>query len=412
MDGSAGRTASGGPTRSEDAPGVEITTSRRGLARVDLERSEPPDLQGPCRWPDRPAHRISEDGVHDPRPGDAPFAAVTPPQRWTGAVERDPSRPSMLNPFPAHGITGRDRGHYSTADGGLAIRAASFPGAPPYALRTPPEVGDPPASAWHPFPAFDYRGTGREREPLPVAGGGALSARSRRTRRATRRQGNADLWAVLRPPAHGSTGRQTGTTPRDGRGTRLSLRFAQRCRPEVGVPCPACRPAHGSTGRDGNHSTGWRGAPFAALRAAVPTGGRRSLTCAPPCPREYWPRREPLHGLARRAFRCAPRSGADRRVGVPCPARRPAHRSTGWCQSQPDATPPRRATHRQGNADLWSAQAAAGGRQTRTPTAGMVRLSTGTPALSVIRTAAWYTPLALRHLHPPATGRGSSCIRG
>ena len=57
---------------------------------------------------------------------------------------------------------------------------------------------------------------------------------------------------------------------------------------------------------------------------------------------------------------------------------------------------------RQGNADLWSAQAAAGGRQTRTPTAEMVLLSTGTPAFSVIRTAAWYTPLATA---PPAPAR-------
>ena len=115
-----------------------------------------------------------------------------------------------------------------------------------------------------------------------------------------------------------------------------------------------------------------------------------------------------------------------------------------------------RATRRQGNADLRSAQAAAGGRQTRTPTAaGMVRLRPGQSDAQARerrplgsppggarhrppqaagrqgpRLRRWFgsqpgprcsassgrlrgTRLSpLRHLHPPATGRGSSCIRG
>ena len=74
-----------------------------------------------------------------------------------------------------------------------------------------------------------------------------------------------------------------------GRLYAVSLRFAQRCRPEVGVPS---RPRACSW---------WAVRGFAALRAAVPTGGRRSK----PSPRFF------LVGCAR--FRCASRSGADRR---------------------------------------------------------------------------------------------------
>ena len=55
---------------------------------------------------------------------------------------------------------------------------------------------------------------------------------------------------------------------------------------------------------------------------------------------------------------------------------RPA--STAERRSKPHRPNPREATRRQGNADLWSAQAAAGGRQRRTPSAGgMVRLRPG-----------------------------------
>ena len=42
----------------------------------------------------------------------------------------------------------------------------------------------------------------------------------------------------------------------------------------------------------------------------------------------------------------------------------------------------------------------------RTPSSGVVRLSAGTPAFSVIRTGAWYTPFAaLRAAVPAPTGR-------
>ena len=81
-------------------------------------------------------------------------------------------------------------------------------------------------------------------------------------------------------------------------GLRCSLRFAQRCRPEVGVPVPARRLC--STGT----------ALFAALRAAVPTGGRRSLAGAS------------LVLNRDCAVRCASRSGADQRSAFPCLARR------------------------------------------------------------------------------------------
>ena len=105
---------------------------------------------------------------------------------------------------------------------------------------------------------------------------------------------------------------------------RRSLGFAQRCRPEVGVPqaVPAiqCRSAI----RD-----------LAALRAAVPTGGRRS----PSRPRDS----------ARVAMR-ERRADAGRRISA--------------------GTPTGSVARRQGNADLWSAQPAAGGRTRRTRVRG------------------------------------------
>ena len=68
-------------------------------------------------------------------------------------------------------------------------------------------------------------------------------------------------------------------------------------------------------------------------------------------------------------------------------------------------TPPCRATRRQGNADLWSAQPAEGGRREGPPVRG-APLSAGTPAFSVIRTAGWYSPFAaLRAAVPAPTGR-------
>ena len=188
-----------------------------------------------------------------------------------------------------------------------------------------------------------------------VGGGGCAGWRGRRTRRWRAGTGTPTSGRHSPPQAGGREGPEvrgwftSRPGPRrsasSGRpcGARLSLGSAQRCRPEVGVPCPVRRPAHGGTRRDGNHSAGWRGAPPAGLRPAVPTGGRRSLPCAPPCPRGDAPRREPLHGLATHAFRWAPPSGADRRSGVPCPVHRPArgrtgrdgNHSTGWRGAPP-----------------------------------------------------------------------------
>ena len=77
-------------------------------------------------------------------------------------------------------------------------------------------------------------------------------------------------------------------------GLSRSPRGAGRCRPEVGVPLLARRLC--STGT----------ALFAALRAAVPTRGRRSRACAS------------LVLNRDCAVRCASRSGADQRSAFPC----------------------------------------------------------------------------------------------
>ena len=77
-------------------------------------------------------------------------------------------------------------------------------------------------------------------------------------------------------------------------GLRCSLRFAQRCRPEVGVPLPARR------------LCSIRTAPLAPRRGAVPTGGRRSLACAS------------LVLNRDCAARPAARGGADQRSAFPC----------------------------------------------------------------------------------------------
>ena len=96
---------------------------------------------------------------------------------------------------------------------------------------------------------------------------------------------------------------------------------------------------------------------------------------------------------------CQPgRDGAERR-----PAER-RHRGV--------ATPPCRATRWQGNADLWPVLPVGAGTARRrraagrTPSSGVVRLSAGTAAFSVIRTGPWYTPFAaLRAAVPAPTGR-------
>ena len=218
------------------------------------------------------------------------------------------------------------------------IRPASLPVTPPWTLRTAAA-----RSAFfnvEPVPSFDYRGGGLG-ELYGSAGVGV----------------RADLWSAQAAAG----GRQT-RTPAEMVGLRPGQSDAQarERRPLVG--------------------TGRRRRPA----DKDPDCGDGS-----PLNRDPSLQRHP-DGCVVHPSRPAPRSGADRRSAVPAlRAALPTGVPDGASLSP---TPPCTATRRQGNADLWSAQAAAGGRQTRTPTAEMVLLSTGTPALSVIRTAAWYTP--------------------
>ena len=130
------------------------------------------------------------------------------------------------------------------------------------------------------------------------------------------------------------------------------------------------------------------GAGFALPR--VPTGGRRSLACGQHCRsggphRETW-RRSLVGGVVRGERMCGFRtpSGRDagRRPALRCraPSARVAMRGFRWPPASGASLgprPPCRATRRQGNADLWSAQPAAGGRQRRTPSWRVVCLSAG-----------------------------------
>ena len=174
-------------------------------------------------------------------------------------------------------------------------------------------------------------GGAQAREPLPTSG------RHSPPQAGGREGPEVRGWFASRPGPRrsASSGRPCGA--------RLSLGSAQRCRPEVrrSLPCaPPCPRAYGPR-REPLH-----GLAMHAFRWAPPSSAdrrRRSLPCAPPCPRAYGPRREPLHGLAMHAFRWAPPSGADRRSGVPCPVHRPAHgrtgrdgnHSTGWRGAPP-----------------------------------------------------------------------------
>ena len=160
--------------------------------------------------------------------------------------------------------------------------------------------------------------------------------------------------AGLRPASRGSakpapmTVRRTDVSgaPPAQSGLRRSPRCAGRCRPEVGVPLPACRlcsigiapsarlrravPTGGRRSLAGASSfpRGVRAetsvirdlgdTPFAALRAAVPTGGRRSLAGASCFPGGVLAETGVIPDLGDTRFRCASRSGADRRSAVPC----------------------------------------------------------------------------------------------
>ena len=89
-------------------------------------------------------------------------------------------------------------------------------------------------------------------------------------------------------------------------GLRRSPRCAGRCRPEVGVPVPARRLC----------SIGI--APSARLRRAVPTGGRRSRASGSCFPTGVRAETGVIPELGDTRFRCALRSGADRRSAFPC----------------------------------------------------------------------------------------------
>ena len=193
-------------------------------------------------------------------------------------------------------------------------------------------------------------------------------------RRATRRQGNADLWSA-QPAAGGRPGR----TP--------------------SWPVVASRPGPASSAQV-SRSRACRAPP-----GELPS--RRSLACGQHCRfggshRETW-RRSLVGGVVRGERMCGFRtpSGRDagRRPALRCraPSARVAVRGFRWPPASGASLgprPPCRATRRQGNADLWSAQPAAGGRQGRTPSWRVVCFSAGSPAFSVIRTAAWYALFA------------------
>ena len=67
------------------------------------------------------------------------------------------------------------------------------------------------------------------------------------------------------------------------------------------------------------HASGRRrGTRLAALRAAVPTGGRRSRASASSFPAGVRAETGVIRDLGDTPFRCALRSGADRRSAVPC----------------------------------------------------------------------------------------------
>ena len=128
-------------------------------------------------------------------------------------------------------------GRRSLAGASLRVVAwAPVGGAGRHARSVGPRNGVPPPAK--------TAGTARERRPLVGTRGSAKPA----------------PMTVRRTDVSGAPPAQSGL--------RCSLRFAQRCRPEVGVPLPVRRLCSIGT------------APLAPRRGAVPTGGRRSLACA------------------------------------------------------------------------------------------------------------------------------------
>ena len=105
-----------------------------------------------------------------------------------------------------------------------------------------------------------HAGSGGPRNGVTPPAKTAGTAWERRPLVGTRGSAKPAPMTVRRTDVSGAPAAQSGLC--------CSLRFAQRCRPEVGVPLLACR------------LCSIRTAPLAPLRGAVPTRGRRSRACA------------------------------------------------------------------------------------------------------------------------------------
>ena len=193
-------------------------------------------------------------------------------------------------------------------------------------------------------------------------------------------------FAGLRPAVPVSAPRHHAER-RAGKGTPTSGRHSP---PQAGgregprVAPPACKGGSAPS----SAGPGVIGAGFALPR--VPTGGLRSLACGQHCRsggphRETW-RRSLVGGVVRGERMCGFRTPSGRDAGRRpalrgrAPSARVAVRGFRWPPASGASLgprPPCRATRRHGNADLWSAQPAAGGRQGRTPSWRVVCLSAG-----------------------------------
>ena len=251
-----------------------------------------------------------------------------------------------------------------------------------FAQRCRPEVGVPQA-----VPAIQCRSAIRDLAALRAAvptGGRRSPSRPRDSTRSAIR-GLAALRAAVP-----TRGRRSPSRPRDSARSAIRDLAALRAAVPTGGRRSPSRP------RDSTRSA-IRG--LAALRAAVPTGGRRS----PSRPRDsmqigYTRSRGPAgRGADRRSAFPKP-SPRFTRGGVLPSAQKQWQRTSsaarvhevqcpGWCKSRPHATMQRDAQARERRPLVGTARRrrAAG----RTPTSGVVRLSAGTPPISIIRTDAF-----------------------
>ena len=112
-----------------------------------------------------------------------------------------------------------------------------------------------------------------------------------------------------------------GRHPGSGR-TAVSLRFAPRCRPG-GRRSLACAPSFPRWGtcRDGRHPGSGRTAVSLRFAQRCRPGGRRSRASAPSFPAGVRAETGVIQEVGEPRFRCASRRGADLEVGVPLRAR-------------------------------------------------------------------------------------------